>query len=314
MCELPFMLNLPNGPYQVPVDGASFELQMLNGLVAIHFDQGSYAVGAPQHLRTQVENYERFYRQPLRTVIRNEITHVVLDDQLPTVGDAELLEDLRVDMSRPAAFGQPPVAVTDADVSARLGDMPGDERERRRRNGAAMRYGRSRMRPAHEEFLAAINSLIRLYMERFGDTFVETIAIDHVAAMSPMHGVMRQIFVGGQLIDFSGIVGAIPPVMRGVWANYPEPQVTQFRTDLGAGVLPDSIKLLGVRAKELLKDATGQSAAAFDNTIWTRVGEHRKTHRQGASHSDAEPSSAEAGQVVNDFLWLADKVDGITLA
>jgi hypothetical protein len=68
------------------------------------------------------------------------------------------------------------------------------------------------------------------------------------------------------------------------------------------------------RAKELLKDATGQSAAAFDNTIWTRVGEHRKTHRQGTSHSDAEPSSAEAGQVVNDFLWLADKVDGITPA
>jgi hypothetical protein len=372
MCELPFMLNLPNGPYPVPVAGAPLELQVLNGLVAIHFDQNSYTVGAPQHLRTQVENYERFYRQPLRTVIRNELTHDVPDDQLPTVGEAELLEDLRVDMSRPLAFGQSPVEVSDTDVSARLAEMAVDERERRRRNAQAMRYGRSRMRPAHEEFLTAINSLIRLYMERFGDTFVETIAIDHVASMSPMHGVMRQIFVGGEQIDFSGIVGAIVPVMRGVWANHPEQQVTLFRTDLGAGVLPDSVRLMGVRAraflnrganrsaineasaamdlavsrkirqgylkkgmldaditallrkrenqnfetraKDLLKDSTGQSAAAFDNTVWTRVGEHRKTHRQGTSHSDAEPSGTDAQQVVNDFLWLSDKVDGITPA
>src|SRR5207244_894397 len=114
------------------------------------------------------------------------------------------------------------------------------------------RYGRSHMRPAHEEFLTAINSLIRLYMERFGDTFVETIAIDHVAAMSPMHGVMRQIVVGGELVDFSGIIGAVPPVMRGVWANHPEQQVSSFRTDLGTGVLPDSVKLMGVRARAFL--------------------------------------------------------------
>lgn len=369
MCELPFNLNLPNGSYHVLVNGAPFELQVINGFVAIHIDQASFAVETPQILRAQIPDYDRFYRQPLRTVIRNELTHDVPDNQLPAVGDVELLEDLHVEMSRPAAFGQMPTIVTPAQTRARLDAMPEEERVQRRLRGAAMRYGRSRMLPSHEEFLVAINSLIRLYMARFGDTFVETIAIDHVAAMSPMHGVMRQIVVGGQLIDLSGIVGAIPPVMRGAWANHPEAQITQFRSDLEAGVLPDSVKLLGVRAraflnrganrsaineasaamdlsvsrkirqgyrnksmtdgditailrkrenqnfetraKELLKYATGQSAAAFDNGRWARIGEHRKTHRQGTSHSDAEPSSADARQVVDDFLWMADKVDAI---
>jgi hypothetical protein len=43
------------------------------------------------------------------------------------------------------------------------------------------------MLPAHEEFLAAANVLIRLYTERFGDSFVVTTSIDHLAAISPMH-------------------------------------------------------------------------------------------------------------------------------
>jgi hypothetical protein len=42
------------------------------------------------------------------------------------------------------------------------------------------------------------------------------------------------------------------------------------------------------------------------------VNEHRKTLRQGAAHADAEPSEAEARQVVNDFLELVRHIEGIT--
>jgi hypothetical protein len=42
------------------------------------------------------------------------------------------------------------------------------------------------------------------------------------------------------------------------------------------------------------RDATGQSAADFDNSLWTTVVVHRSTHRQGTSHSDAEASGTEA--------------------
>jgi hypothetical protein len=66
------------------------------------------------------------------------------------------------------------------------------------------------------------------------------------------------------------------------------------------------------RAKQLLRDATGQSAADFDNTLWTNVGTHRATYRQGVTHADREPPRAEAERVVDDFLRLAELVDGIT--
>lgn len=368
LCELPFNLNLPNGSYTVPLDGQPFELQVLNGLVAIHFDQRSFAVDPPDRLRAAVPNYDQLYRQPLRTVLRNSLTVNVPDDQLPAVGNAELLEDLSAEVSG-ELMGSGGATACAEEAQRRLAALTSEERERRRFRGVAARYGRTQIRPAHEEFLAAANVLIRLYMERFGDSFVETISIDHLAAMSPMHGIVRQVFVGGMLADFSGIIGAVPPVMRGAWADHPGDQIDRFRNDLAAAVAPDSVKLLGVRAeaflkrganrsaiaeasaaldlsvsrkiragfrlkgkpdaetdallkapsnqrfderaKKILREATGQSAADFDNTLWTRVVVHRTTHRQGTSHSDAEPSGAEAQQVVEDFLRLAGLVDGI---
>jgi hypothetical protein len=59
------------------------------------------------------------------------------------------------------------------------------------------------------------------------------------------------------------------------------------------------------RAKAILKDATGQTVPALDNTLWADVSAHRTVIRQGVTHSNAEPEKADAEKVVNDFLHLA---------
>jgi hypothetical protein len=371
MCQLPFVLNLPSGRYEVCTPESPMPLEVLNGLVALHFNQDSFTVCPDDQLAVLVPDYQRYYRQPLRTVMRHVLTVDVPDHELPVVGEAELLEDIGADVVKElmgAAGGQE--AIT-AEARRRLDAMPSEERELRRTHGVARRYVRSHMRPSHEEFLAAVNVLIRLYMARFNDAFVETISIDHVAAQHPMRGVFVQVSANGSHVCNYGIIGGMPAMMRRPWASHPAEQIEQFQHALAEGVPPDSVELLSirarsrllrgdnrsaiaeasaaldlsvsrkikaglrkkgksdqevadllrdkrnhsleVRAKDLLHQATEKTAPMLDNTLWARVSEHRKTHRQGTTHSDAEPSGQEAQQVVNDFLQLARLVDEIIL-
>ncbi len=67
------------------------------------------------------------------------------------------------------------------------------------------------------------------------------------------------------------------------------------------------------RAKRILREATGQSAAELDPPLWQRVGQHRSTYRQGIAHADTEPSKTTSTQVVDDFLQLARLIDGIPI-
>lgn len=62
------------------------------------------------------------------------------------------------------------------------------------------------------------------------------------------------------------------------------------------------------RAKSILRDATGQTVPALDNTLWSDVSTHRTVIRQGVTHSNAEPEKADAEKVVNDFLRLAQLI------
>jgi len=65
------------------------------------------------------------------------------------------------------------------------------------------------------------------------------------------------------------------------------------------------------RAKSILQGATGQTVPALDNTLWAEVSRHRAVIRQGVTHSNSEPDKAEADNVVNDFLRLAEMIRAI---
>jgi hypothetical protein len=64
------------------------------------------------------------------------------------------------------------------------------------------------------------------------------------------------------------------------------------------------------RAKKILKDAVGKSAAELDPSLWEKVMEHRK-QRQGVAHADVEPGGTEATAAVEDTLKLLEKIEAI---
>jgi len=372
MCELPFMLNLPSGTYSVMGGGASIDLDLLQEQIAVYFDQERFAIGDPTSLRQQLgSQYEQLHKQQLRTILRQRLSRTVEESDLPPVSDQDILDDMQTAILRqspPGTFHQKNQELQD-EAKCRVEALSVQERAAFALASAKWRLGRQM--PRSDEFLEGVNALIRLYMERFNDFFVEEVAIHQLASQAPLRGVFVDVSCDGEALDHYGIVLRFPPMMRRPWLNHPAEKVQVFASDLAAGVLPDSTNLLGVRAraflqrgayrsaiieasaaldhalsrkiregyqkagklvleieailkkpsnqrfderaKTLLKEATGQSAAAFDNTLWSNVVDHRSKLRQGVTHSDADPPKKEAEQVVGDFLRLAELIGGIAV-
>lgn len=371
LCELPFMLNLPSGVYPVMAGGGQYDLEVLQEQFAAHVGERQFLVGDIPSLRQQLgEHFDHAFKQPLRTILRHRSSVNVVPGDLPAVTDNDVLEDIQA-----AIIGESPLAYAN--------DKPGLEKEAQRRwTGLSSEVQASqrllaakkrfaRRLPDTERFLLCANALIRLYMQRFNDFFVEEVAVHQLASQSPLTGVYVMVTSEGELVEHHGVVERFPPIMRRPWLNHSASLIDGFREDLQAGVQPDSIALLGVRAraffqrgayrsaivessaaldlalsrkiregyrkqgkldpdidallrqpsnqrfderaKKLLKEATGKSAAEFDNTLWANVVEHRTRIRQGVSHADAEPPKSEAEPVVEEFLRLTDLVKGITV-
>jgi hypothetical protein len=364
LCELPFMLNLPNGFYTVLVDGGPYDLEVLQEQIAAHFGPRNFAVGAPATLRQQFrERFDSAHKQPLRTIVRHTFIVTTDESSLPVVTDNDVLDDLQS-----AIIGENPLRFA--------GDKPGLEREARQRRDSLAADERarqtlltakrrfSRTLADTDKYLVGVNSLIRLYMQRFNDFFVEEIAAHHLASREAIQGIYVMITSADELILHYGDIERLPPIMRRPWLNHPQNRIDEFKHDLRSGLAPDSISLLGVRArsffqrgayrssiieasaaldlsvsrklwegfkyqgkvdadidvmlrsnvrfedraKSMLRDATGTTAALIDNTLWSRVVGHRSKFRHGIAHADAEPPKGEAEQVVNDFILLASLI------
>ena len=214
-----------------------------------------------------------------------------------------------------------------------------------------------------------MNTLIRLYMQRFTNFFVEEVAVHQLASQAPLMGIYVHIESEGEVIDRHGVVERFPPIMRRLWLNHPQDRIDAFKQDLQKGVLPDSIALFGVRprhffneasvsdhrslraldlsisrkiragyrkkgktnteiegllrqtsnqrfderAKALLKDAVGKSAAEFTTHLGQTSSSTEPRCSQGVSHSHAEPPKKEAEQAIEDFLRMSGLVDGIVV-
>ncbi|SIO55749.1 hypothetical protein SAMN05444166_5136 [Singulisphaera sp. GP187] len=65
------------------------------------------------------------------------------------------------------------------------------------------------------------------------------------------------------------------------------------------------------RAKKILKEATGSSAADLDPAVWQRFVAHR-TRRGKVAHAATEPSESEATGAVEDMIRVTELVDALT--
>lgn len=292
--ELPFVLNLPDGIYSVDLNGDSYDLEVLQNQYALHIGERNFAVGSLPDLRDGFgESFESGHKQALRTLIRHRWKITAEESELPTPTDEQMREEIGA-----ATIGEDPLRFAD--------DKPGLDVEIQRRfaalSGDALQQFRSRLAkklhtrkvPDKDRFIEAINTLVRLYMDRFNDFFVEEVAIHQLSSQSPLTGVYRKVVCDGELIHHSGIVGKVPPLMRRQWLNHPTAQVESFQRSLSQGDSPDSVSLLGIRARAFLERGAYRSAiieasAAMDLAVAKKI-------REGLS------LQGQSSQAIDDML------------
>ena len=77
------------------MDSAQYDLEVLQGHIALHFGQKDFTVGDPASLRQQFgDKFDQCYQQPLRTILRHRFSTTVEPDKLPAVTDENVLEDI----------------------------------------------------------------------------------------------------------------------------------------------------------------------------------------------------------------------------
>ncbi len=259
-CELPFMLNLSDGVYQVLIANAAYELTILQNQVAVHLANKRFAIGNPERLRCELNaDYDHAHKQLLRTVVRHVTTTDVAREEIPQVSDADLVSDMKSDIisETPTAFA----GRTDdlgKEATRRVAEMSKDAKDSYRWRSAKLRF--ARQLPSTDLFLSALNSLIRLYMQRFNDFFAEEVTLLQLASQSPLLGVFVDIECEGEHLLSYSHVDKMPPIMRQPWQLHPDPRIEEFKNDLKAGVAPDSVLLLEVRARAFLERGATRSA------------------------------------------------------
>lgn len=259
-CELPFMLNLVSDTYEVMMSGAHYGLDIQQEQVAMHLPDGTFAIGASHLLRSQFAAvFDRSHKQALRTVIRHVTTKEMAESDLPHVTDGDVLSDMKSDVIResPMAYGG---RTDDLEKEAhrRLWVMEPDLLAAYRLRSAKLRV--AKQLPSPDLFLSGLNALIRLYMQRFNDFFVEEVTFHQLAAQSPLEGIFVHMECDGEFLGNFSDVRKVPPIMRRPWLVHPDAEIDKFKNDLKAGVTPDSVSLLEVRARGFLERGATRSA------------------------------------------------------
>lgn len=289
--ELPFVLNLPEGTYSVALDGDKYELEVLQNQFALHVGNRNFAVGSLHDLEASCgDEFQSGHKQALRTLLRHQWRITAKESDLPTPTDEQIREDIAASI-----IGEDPLRFADskpeldAEVERRLSSMGSDSLQQFRSKLAKKLH--TRRIPDKDRYIEAVNTLIRLYMERFNDFFVEEVAIHQLSAQAPLTGVYFKVVCEDELIHHSGIVGKVPPLMRRQWLNHAAPEVDNFRQALSQGDSPDSVSLLGIRARAFLERGAYRSAiieasAAMDLAVGKKIREGLSSQGQSIQTID----------------------------
>jgi hypothetical protein len=175
------------------------------------------------------------------------------------------------------------------EATRRLSEMSVESKSSFHRDVSVRAYARSLANA--EVFIVHLNKLIRLYMARFNDFFVEEVTLHQLASNTPLQGVFTSVVCDGTPVDSYGHVGKVPPIMFRPWQNHSEPTLLEFRTLLESGQQPDAIDLMGVRSRNCLEKGAYRSAiveasAAMDLSLSSKIREGLRA--KGTSDTDID--------------------------
>src|SRR5262249_18449545 len=154
--------------YTIQSDRGTLDLSVIHNLHAIHVGQEQFVIVPHDQCPPGLEGY---YRQRLRTVLQHTTTVEVPDAGVLAITDEQVIEDIASGVGRRRRGSGSDVIA--AETRRRWDALDTEGRLSRRTQAGVRRYARTQINPGEEDYLAAVNAIIRLYMERFSDFFVE---------------------------------------------------------------------------------------------------------------------------------------------
>ena len=267
--ELPFILNLPKGNYEVRMAEGLRILRVHHELYAASssaFEYGSPITVAPKNIvRDSFPDPSSVSLHQLRTVVERVVTSELTVLLKPTDSDLsdQISRDIIRSPDRTTATGND----LKKETADRLNHMSGKDRDVLVQKTALRLTAREVFRnQTPEHFLHILNTLVRQYMVSVEDFFAEELALHHVASTT-LAGIHEVTLCDDALIESVTTVGKIPPIMRQPWFEHESSKVESLRIALKSGQPTDAIALLGIRARGLLERGAYRSAIVEAATI-----------------------------------------------
>jgi hypothetical protein len=279
MVELPFVLNLPNGDYTVQLDGQAVLLEVLQNQFAVptkSVEKSDFRVGSLEELSAIFgESWKQAFRFPLRTIIRMWTNVEIHASEVKTATENDIADEYATQMivgGRATAVGDALIA----EAKEALKVLTPEEHNQLADSTAKRLTAKAKFPNRQVElFHRAVNALIRLYMTHFGDWFVEEVTL-HQLGNTHLRGIHRSLYFDGEQIDAVTVAGKVPPIMTRPWLAHDPAKVNAFKSQLSAGVQPDTIELLCGRGKGQLERGANRSAiieasAALETAVERRI-------------------------------------------
>jgi hypothetical protein len=276
--ELPFTLNLDEGSYTVLSGGVPYSIDLLQDRFAVVDGPERLMVGTREDLkRSMGERWDAAYNFELRTLVRARREVKVQPADLPKPTDQQLFEAAQLYLlktNQPDASGPEELQKTTREF---MKGMSAEEQDNLV-SDTSVRLAADGHFPRTEvaKFCIALNALVRLYMAKFKDRFVQEVT-EGMFSGTAMRGIRHSVFCNGHELDSTRHTGGYMPfIIRRQWLSHPPQDVQDFRSQLGAGLPPDPVALLHVRANSLLlrgayRSAMLEASAAFDLCLVRKI-------------------------------------------
>lgn len=258
ICELPFMLNVQSGDYEVAFEDKVVTLNINNDLYAAS-KQGSMTtsiamIASEEEVRKFVANDSSYALTKLRTVIsRNALIRTAF---VPIVNDDDVFECLLSDLisRRPQSENLRERAEF---LFSRFTHL---EKYQWVIKASTKKFTRKLFPPdLGYEFLREINTVIQKYCTEYNDHFAQEVSL-HDVCMTTCGGIVQIIFANGELLESVTLVGKAPPIFRKVWFNHEEQFGRSFKDVLKQNDPVDQVKMLLMRSRTLLEKGAYRSS------------------------------------------------------
>jgi hypothetical protein len=277
--ELPFTLNLPDGTYPVQIDGAAYPVGIRQNLLAVADGPDELQFGTEADLRPHFgDRWAASFKHELRTVVSNLRQVKIPRANLPVPTDDTLIASAMFHLmyGDPREGARRPDQV-ELDARQWLDGLEAGAREAFIAD-TRVRMAASELYQPKEVvyFVGAINTLIRLYMARFGDQFVQEVTEDMFSSTTARCLNITLYHNDRPFQVMRCFAGMGPYISPRPWRRHPEADITDFRTKLQTFPDPDPVALLHVRARSMLlrgayRSAMLEASAAFDLCLLRKI-------------------------------------------